>query len=303
MKIVVNILTVLLWSWCISGCSKEEKLTPSEAKENVYGNHTLPQGNHPYDTEILGLFNKYSTMFLYKYVPNDLYYNINTWQGGAYNAAIDSTTRGGYFDVPANEAYVGVQLNLLKDIWLKYYPDSLLKGGMPQKVYLLDSFYFAYPGKGKPSGAGNWPSFYDLFEGGDYILVAWGGSRINTITPAEKYAVKGPLNAFFLSIAYKRGMIKRSPAFTGLTNYAVITYTNYRDYGIIDYYRSTADKDWIAFMETIVSNSYTQLTSPGGVLHSSYDTKGLIRKKYDVMIAWFKSAFGVDLQAIGNEGA
>ena len=79
-----------------------------------------------------------------------------------------------------------------------------------------------------------------------------------------------------------------------------MTYTNYYEQGVIDYYRRSPDQDWDAFMETIVSNTYTTLTSSGGVLHPGIDTKGVIRKKYDVMIAYFKNAFGVDLQAIGN---
>jgi len=37
-------------------------------------------------------------------------------------------------------------------------------------------------------------------------------------------------------------------------------------------------------------------------LHPGVDTKGLIRKKYEIVIAYFKSTFGVDLQAIGDAG-
>ena len=60
----------------LTACYEEDKLTPSEEGENVYnGEYTLPQGNHDYDNDILELFSKYQTMFLYKYEPHDIYYN------------------------------------------------------------------------------------------------------------------------------------------------------------------------------------------------------------------------------------
>lgn len=299
MKSTINTVTALLLLFFVTaGCKKEDALTPSSEKENVYGDYTLPQGNHTYDADIVQLFQKYNTLFLYKYVPNDLYYQGNEYSGGIYDAAKDSTIWYGYFDVPASEAYVGQQLSLLKEIWLKFYPDAMLKMMLPKKVFLLDSFFFAYNGPGKP--VDNWPTFYDTYQGEDFFAVSWGGTRINTITVAEKYAFKSTLNALFLTTARKKGLIKRSAPFSALTDYTAVTYTNYLSMGVIDYYNRTPDTDWDAFMTMIVSNSYTDLTSPGGYLDPSVDTSGLIRKKYDVMIAWFKSVWGVDLQAIGN---
>jgi hypothetical protein len=302
MKIIAYTLTVLSLTFLLAaGCKKEAKLTPSEGEEKVYNGHSLPQGNHPYDADIVSLFEKYNSIFLYKYVPRDLYYNINTYIGGTYNPTSDSTTLGGYFDVPADQAYVGVQLNLLKEIWLNYYPDTLLKQGMPQKVFLLDSFYNAYPGPGRP--ADNYPTLYNVFQGGDYMLVTWGGIRLNTISAQDKYTLKGAVNALFLKIAHASGTVTRSSSFTALTNYSAVNYTNYYDYGIIDYYRKDVESDWDAYVEAIVSNSYTTLTSPGNILAPDVDTKGIIQLKYNVVIAYFQSAFGVDLQAIGNAGS
>ena len=302
MKSLQYILPALLLSSSLmTGCKKEAKLTPSEKPEGVYNSHTLPQGNHPYDADIQQLYDKYGTMFLYKYVYNDLYFNISFLNGGTYDTATNKTTIGGYFDVPADQAYIGAQLDTLKAIWLNYYPDSLLKKGLPQKVFLVDSFYFAYPGPGRPLD--NWPEFYEAYMGGDYILATFGGARIQSISPDEKYTLKGELNTFFLTFAHANGAVKRRPDFTALTDYSAITYLNYYSLGIIDYYNSTPEKDWDAYMKAIVSNSYATLTSPGNILDPSVDTTGLIRKKYDIVIAYFMSAFGVDLQAIGNAGS
>ena len=56
-------------------------------------------------------------------------------------------------------------------------------------------------------------------------------------------------------------------------------------------------------MTAIVSNSYATLTSPGNILDPAVDVNGLIRQRYDMMIAYFKTLFGVDLQAIGDAGS
>ena len=139
-----------------------------------------------------------------------------------------------------------------------------------------------------------------MYQGGDYLLVTYGSARVESMSNADKDALRGSLNAAFLAFAHAAGAVKRSPAFTAITNYAAINYSNYQSLGIIDYFRSGVESDWDAFVETIVSNSYTTLTSPGNVLSPDVDTQGLIMKKYNVVIAYFMSAFGVDLQAIGN---
>lgn len=292
----------------MTGCKKEAKLTPTAKPENIYGDPTLPQGNHPYDADIQQLFQKYRTLFLYKYTPRDLYYNVEQSDQGTYDTATDLITKPGWFDVPADQQYVGTQLDMLKELWLNYYPDSLLRQGLPQKVYLVDSFYYAYypwgyKGPGKPSDYIDPDYVGDGHTGGDFIIATWGGARITGITQEDKYALKGRFNAAFLAFAHAKGTIKRSPAFTALTDYSLLSWSTANDLGVIDYYYAgTPDKDWDKYVETIVSNSYATLTSPGNILASDMDTKGVFRKKYDIMIAYFKTMFGVDLQAIGNAG-
>jgi hypothetical protein len=107
----------------MTGCRKEAKLTPTTDPEDVYSGHTLPQGNHPYDADIKQMFDKYQTLFLYKYVHHDLYYNVTNDIGGTYDTVSNTTTKAGYFDVPADQAYIGILLDTLKSLWLNYYPD------------------------------------------------------------------------------------------------------------------------------------------------------------------------------------
>lgn len=301
MKIIINLFTALvLTSILVTGCDKGEKLTPTDHPEDVKGDNTLPQGNHPYDAEILNLYKKYGTLFLYKYDSSDLYNSGLNYIAGLYEPAINRTTRVGLFDVPADENFVGQQLDMVKDLWLKYYPEALLKKGMPHKVYLVDSFFKAWPGPGKPSD--NWPEPRNAFLGTDYFLVSWGSARLNTIADYEKYDIKSILNKGFLVLAHQRGLINRTSDFTASTNYGQLEYATYLEQGILDWTRKTPDADWDVYMETIVSNSYADLIAPGGVLNPAIDKKGVIRKKYNFMLAYFQTAFGVDLQAIGNAG-
>ena len=268
MKQLIYILTLALMSSSLTtGCRKEAKLTPTTKPEDIYGDPTLPQGNHPYDAEILQLFKNYHTLFLYKYQPKDIFYNITEDMRGTYDTATDMITKPGWFDVPADQQYVGMQLDMLKEIWLNFYPDSLLRKGMPQRVYLLDSFYYSflpwpYTAHGKPADFISPDYVGDGYLGGDHIIVTWGGARITGITQAEKYMLKGRLNTSFLVFAHKMGAIKVSAAFTSLTDYSAVNWSSYQDQGILyyilggNYYLAdTPDMDWDKYMETIVSNS------------------------------------------------
>lgn len=58
----------------LSGCYKEGALHASMENEKVYSEYDLPQGDHDYDKDILEMFKKYNTLFLYKYNPKDIYY-------------------------------------------------------------------------------------------------------------------------------------------------------------------------------------------------------------------------------------
>jgi len=296
-------LTISLLSiGLMTGCKKEAKLTPSDKPEDIYSDSSLPQGNHPYDADILQLFKNYRTFFLYKYQPRDLYYNVLYNSGGVYDSASNTVTKGGYFDVPADQQYVGDQLNMLKQLWLNYYPDSLLRKGLPQKVYLLDSMYFSLPGQGTPGDLIYWYYYDVVYPGGDYIAVTWGAARIKSMTPDDKYYFKSRINDVFLTKAHAAGAITTSKVFAAVSDYSSVDYYNYNAMGLVDYYSKTPDLDWDAFVRIIVSNSYATLTSPGNILDPSVDTQGLIMKKYHIVLAYFMSTFGVDLQAIGNAG-
>ncbi|MDR1414325.1 MAG: hypothetical protein LBI96_00810 [Odoribacteraceae bacterium] len=290
---------------CTVACEREETLTPS-APENIYGDPTLPQGDHPYDATILDWFAKYNTLFLYKYVPHDLYFNATRWLGGTYDPVRDTTFAGfnaqnhtGYFDVPADERYVGEQLSLIREVLLDFYPEAYLKQCLPKKIFLLDSIYWSTSKKGKPL-----VNLCQTFTGGDFIAISWGAARVQTITTAEKALLRDSLNGAFISVAINRGGATRPAAFEAISNYSDPNiFTRYNELGILDPWVRDAAADWRFFLKTIVSTSRQTLNAAAGTknfLHPSFDVNGLVRRKYDVVIDYFMQEHGIDLQAIGD---
>ena len=83
-----------------------------------------------------------------------------------------------------------------------------------------------------------------------------------------------------------------------------MNWSNQYEQGVlyIDQFGNTPEKDWDSYVTAMVSNSYDVLTSPGNILDPDVDTRGAIKKRYDIVIDYFKTTFGVDLQAIGNAG-
>ena len=72
--------------------------------------------------------------------------------------------------------------------------------------------------------------------------------------------------------------------------------------------RATKQEDDVNYyIEAIISTSYEDLNSEynnvdsyKGVLNPIKDVNGLIRKKYDILVNYFKGEYGIDLQKIGD---
>lgn len=302
---ILNVNIILIWMALITttiGCVKKEKvLTPTPEPENIYGDHTLPQGNHEYDSEIVAFYKKYNTLILYKYEDKDIFWNMTQSIGQvSYDGQTDITTRG-YQYTPADENYIGPQLELLKTQFFKYFTDDLLKKYLPRKIFLMDHFTFIEGGKGKPEQQAR--KEFLVTSGVDYIAVAGGREDILSMKAEDKRTFRGQIVYFFLQQLIARGVAKPIAAFTNLTNYSLsmptwdLTYGN----GIVDWNRRQPNSDWEAYVEMITTTTYEDLIGPGGFLSPGIDKKGVIRKKYEVMINYFKSEFNIDLSAIGND--
>ena len=105
-----------------TGCYKENNPEPSSEPEAIYGKYTLPQGNHDYDPEIAEIYKKYGTLPLYQFEDKDFWWAVSSDIRWKYQEGIGVVS--GYEAAPANENYVGEQLELVKSKFLYFFPDN-----------------------------------------------------------------------------------------------------------------------------------------------------------------------------------
>lgn len=288
---ITNISWIWLFGIIAAGCYDEGKITPTPEPEAVYGKYTLPQGNHDYDPEILEIYKKYNTLLLYKFEDKDYWWAVSEDIRWKYQEGYGTVL--GYEAAPADENYVGQQITLIKEKFLKYFPDTLLNRTLPQKILLTRYFNYIPP-------LSNYPTEEDkihlnAYWGFDYIGVSWGNESILTMDADDLNAFKSDLCKVFLQNSANRTM-GRSPKFFTISSYASGT-SNTLEEGFVDPEMSVnVDEDWNSYIKVIVSTPYEELIAEKGILN--YEK---VRQKYDIMIDFFKKNYNVDLQAIGDD--
>lgn len=302
MKTVNIHIALLLLVLAVTGCVKKEgAITPGQEPEPIFGDFTLPQGNHEYDDEIVAFYKKYNTLILYKYEKKDIFWNItNSITEVSYDATTNRTSKGSQY-IPADENYIRPQLELLKEQIFKYFPDEFLKANLPRKIFLMDKYLLINAGTGTPDQQTK--TAYAGVFGLDFLAATGGGPDITNMTAEQKRAYRFEIINLFLQRVTANGGIKRIPAFTDLTNYSLSmpTYAIQYGNGIIDWYNRTPTTDWDAYVKMLLTTRYEALIAPNGWWHPGIDNKGTIRKKSDVLINYFKTKYNIDLQAIAND--
>ena len=279
-----------------AGCYKEDDLAPSPEPEAIYGKYTLPQGNHDYDPEILEIYKKYSTLILYKFEDKDYWWAVSSDIRWKFQEGFG--TIAGYEAAPADEKYVGQQMELVKNKFLKYFPDTLLQRVLPLKILLTSYFNYIPYMEEYPTDEDK--QFLNAYWGYDYLGLNWGNEKILTMTAEERNLFKSDVCTIFLQNSYQRTM-ESAIAFFAVSNYASNVNSTPENGFIADDVNTSPDKDWLSYIAAIVSTPYESMLAEGGILNEAVDTEGKVREKYDIMIGFFKKTYNVDLQAIGND--
>lgn len=278
-------------------CHEEETLTPTETPEFGY---SVPQGNHDYDDKIVDWKERFNTFTLYKFELKELYWEVIKWieetpieNGGTYKST------GGFKAAVADEKYVGKQLELIQEQFLRFYSDTTLKRCLPLKILLCSQLdhYSVY---------GLFDKTYNMYSGYDCLAFNWGNEKVLTLTDAQKNAIRVETNDGFLRRLMYKAKITVDPAFFEVSNYNQLTSTNAYEQGCL-FYNTSKDTDALFFITAIISTPYANLmaedTTPNsynGILNPKKDKNGLIRKKYDLLVNCLKENYNIDLQAIGN---
>lgn len=293
--LLLLVMSVILWSAC-----DDDELTPTEGLEYTYA---LPQGNHDYDTKIVDWNKRCGFFMLYKFEPKDIYWGQTDWLEAIET---DEQWTRGILGEPADEVYVGKQLEFVEKHFLKFYSDSTLRYLMPLKFLFCQKLHYV---EILPVA-----TFMDLHitSSVDMIAINYGDGKIIDLDAHEATLFRDSLHVTLLWRAIESGKIQAPLAFTTLSSYGeyVDKYTMYEE-GFIgeDSQVATIERDLKCFVQAIVTTSYEELMaeprendySYKGILHPSKDVNTLVKQKYDILIDYFKKQYNIDLQKIGDE--
>ncbi len=258
----------------LAACGKESAPTPTPPVPL----HLLPQGNNPVDDTIMAFHLRYKSYVLYRFSHNDYAWNYtSTKTDTAFNA---------------NPAYIDTALQFFRRQLTDYYPEAFLQKTMPFRILLA-----AYIGSGSTRSASGYASTNGM------LAIGWADSTILNKTPAEVKDMRSQLHRFYWERAYRTLSVEVPPAFQALM--PAVGYANlYGQYqrlseGVV----STAltvdlTEDFLSYIALITGKTTAELEE--GVFRPDVDQKGLIRKKYNAITAYYQSVHGVDLQAIGQ---
>jgi hypothetical protein len=135
------------------------------------------------------------------------------------------------------------------------------------------------------------------------MLFGWTDSLLSQKTDAERRQLRGYLNRCYFQQALESGALKVPDVFPPLApagGYSSIPPAYWR-VGLIERPvpgKANVSSDFTSFIEAITSHTKAELDAT--VFRPTYDVSGLIKKKYEAIINYYKNEYGFDLQAIGE---
>jgi len=313
----IYLIVVVLLAGLFSSCEKEEgKLTPSGIEEG----YKMPQGDNAFDATIMNYYEKYGSCLLYDFTDKDTYWTPYGWKNGVVGTMAEGG-KAGYLVTPADASYIPQQLELLDECWLSLYSDAFLKKFLPLKIMLCSSvstvtLLFT------PSPMHYGLTSIDAYFNYDNICVNYGGENISTMTAGKKLAFSRALCRLLVEYMVERGISAPSdlPAFSTTVTYSGMSSLKTVSAGLARGFfpmpsSTTPTIDWKKFMLLMVSypesylNRNKAITNDSwdtseaaweGILNPTKDTKGLMKKRYDMVRNYFIQNYNMDLQSIGN---
>ena len=288
---IKRILSFGILSLCLGmvSCSEERELNELELNSE----YVLPQGeNTVADTRIVELFNNTGSIFLYKFVDRDFYFDF---------------TSSYHYDLP-DPQYVDEFLDFLDDIYLQFYSDKFKHKFLPYRVLLTEKMYTTTSGEN---------TYYDYMLSTNTLVLSWCS---DTVLPATaKLTYKNKLNySLWYYWIYTAQSLTIPDEFLAVSDYTcsnkpntTVTSDNYvRNRGFIknDY----ANKEINASTVYWSSSSMTKQQMMDFVAYCAgmiYRTDAdweedlqwpLVKQKYDIVVKYFKEEWGFDISKIGN---
>ncbi|MDF2516331.1 MAG: hypothetical protein K0R59_1627 [Sphingobacterium sp.] len=271
------LLGTLSLAFLLVSC-KKDKLEALEARPQ----YVLPQGNHDYDIRIVDFYKKYNTYILYKFTDADFRWN--------YTDLI-------YFrGVPADEKFVAQSMDFLDKELFSYYDEKILQSWMPYKIMLCSDIRQLFDDEGSRTPIDSvvdvaWSLSHFAFGG---VAAKWNG-----YTRAQKLEAKGRLHGVFWASAASRHAVDLPPDFIRGIDYVGISHSEVKSLGLFVFSRSPYN-DLSEYVTRITKHTKAELETL--YFNPEFDPTGIYRIKYEALIAFYKTNYGIDLQAIGESG-
>lgn len=294
MKTTILALSFLIIA--LLGCKKVEKLN-AEMPKDFY---TLPQGSNAFDADILTIYQKYDSYFLYKFNPTVDFAWTQT------SASTDQVFGNEYSCEVADEVLTARVLPFVKSNWLSFYPDTFLKRTLPLKVLMAKNLkrLKGIVAANRPlisSGVAIGP--INAVTGFNHVTIGNFSDSFDAMTTLQKSNFKSDIHVEYWNYMLGKNRVALPPGFSAISNYTLtVTAGTMYVNGFLDTFAKGQTNpvvyDLRTFVKAITSNSKATLENT--ILKSTNDTKGLVRKKYDMVIDYYKKMHNIDLQAIGE---
>ncbi|RAJ83186.1 hypothetical protein CLV59_103146 [Chitinophaga dinghuensis] len=279
--IIIGLLPLFLLS--MSACHKEKL-----GKTEVPDFYVLPQGNQPYDDSIVAFHKKYGSYILYNFNEKDFRFDFIRY--------LDASAKVG------NPAYVANTLQFFKSQCLNYYPETYLQKTMPFRILLsaaIDTMFYQSVTRELHR------SYSGFYATRTMMAIGWTDSTLLQQTPERLKELRGFMHMAYTQQALLSGALKLPddylkytlPSYTSIAGWNLGEIGQVADVNFLIPIERNEAWDFATFVGMITSHTKADLDTT--FLSASYDTKGLVNLKYNVVIRFYKE-LGIDLQAIGE---
>lgn len=271
-------------------CAKDTALGPDVAFERDY---VLPQGGNPVaDERIVTLYETYGSYFLYDFTVLDLNWN-QVANSTSYKLAL------------GDPQYAGDMLDVLDEVWLKFYPTEFLKKNLPYRIFMADTIYTVLSYMDRPTNC--------VRTGDNSLAFGYMNADTKNMSAAEKLELKNTVQSLFFDLLQVRGVITIPEEFYKISDYSK---AGSADVNSDDYARKRGfvanplyGNEWCTYVnwqtKTLLQSddlSYflSSILRRTAEQWASDLTYPLVKQKYDILVDHFKKEYNLDLVKIGN---
>ena len=289
MRIYVSLLAILF----LSGCAKDTRIGNIQVPGADY---VLPQGGDAMaDQRILKLYETYGSYFLYEFSEKDF-----NWTQIASSLG-DDVFR---FD-PIEPGKVKNLLDLLQLTWFDFYDQEFLAKAMPIRIFLTETVQLQV----RKFDWGIWDyilSWKDVYARylDNQIAISNVSKNVADMSAEEKRVYKSNLQSVFLESLVASATIVAPDEFIAISDYSynVDNTEEARNAGFV--LNPTMDYEWSIDGNMTESNDLNAYLA-SLVFRTAKEWEDdlqypLVKQKYDILVSWLKTEYGIDIVKIGN---